>query len=143
MSKLEIHDTPMFEQCIDLLYGQIDRMSIIHLQLLTFLLGKSHKFINKDFLIKLRNRFNQLINQFDDATMIRALHIVSSFTMIEKNMQLVSIYFEPLDQIYERIFPTFNSAALSKLRSKYLSTVASALRRSQHFDESVLNALIY
>jgi len=54
--------------------------------------------------------------------------------MIEKNMRLISIYFEPLDSVYERIFPIFNSDLLSRLKSKYISTVASALRRSQYFD---------
>jgi hypothetical protein len=57
-------------------------------------------------------------------------------------MRLTSIYFEPLDLVYERIFPIFNLSLLSRLKSKYISTVASALRRSQYFDDSVLNAII-
>ncbi len=118
-------------------------MNLTQIELLTFLLGKSHKFINKDFLLKVRNRFSQLINQFDDAATLKVLHIVSSFSMIEKNMRLASIYFEPLDEIYDRIFPIFDSVALSRLRSKNLSTISSALRRSQFFDESVLNALVF
>jgi hypothetical protein len=62
--------------------------------------------------------------------------------MIEKNMKLKSVYFEPLDIVYERIFPIFNSKLLGKLKSKYLLSLSSALRRSQYFDESVLNALM-
>ena len=82
MSRLEINDTQLFEKCIDLLYEEVDRMSLLQLEELTFLLGKSHKFVNKDFLVRVRNRFNQLINQFDDLTMIKALHVLSSLSMI-------------------------------------------------------------
>lgn len=41
-------------------------MKLDKLENLSYLLGQSHKFVNKDFLLKLRNRFNQLINQFND-----------------------------------------------------------------------------
>lgn len=105
-------------------------------------MGKSHKFVNKDFLLKIRNRFNQLINQFDDNTMIRALHILSSLSMIEKNMNLHSIYFEPLDLVYERMFPVFDGQLMRRIKSKYLSTIASTLKRSQYYDETLLNSLI-
>ncbi len=57
-------------------------------------------------------------------------------------MQLKSIYFQPLDIVYERIFPIFNSSLLGRMRSKHISALASALRRSQFFDERLLNVLI-
>lgn len=142
MSRLEINDTQLFEKCIDLLYEEIDRMSLLQLEELTFLLGKSHKFVNKDFLVRVRNRFNQLINQFDDLTMIKALHVLSSLSMIEKNMNLNSIYFEPLDLVYERMFPVFDGAFMKRIKSKYLSTIASTLKRAQFYDETILNSLI-
>lgn len=109
---------------------------------MSFLLGKSHKFVNKDFLVRVSKRFNQLINQFDDATMIRALHILSSLSMIEKNMNLSSTYFEPLDIVYERMLPVFDGGLMKRIKSKYLSTIASTLRRSQYYDETILNSLI-
>lgn len=92
--------------------------------------------------MRVRNRFNQLINQFDDLTMIKALHILSSLSMIEKNMNLNSIYFEPLDLVYERMFPVFDGAFMKRIKSKYLSTIASTLRRAQFYDETILNSLI-
>lgn len=58
-------------------------------------------------------------------------------------MNLASIYFEPLDIVYERIFPVFDTATMKRIKSKYLSTVAATLRRAQYFDEAVLNALIF
>lgn len=142
MSKLEINDTQLFEKCIDLLYDEIDRMNLLLLEEVSFLLGKSHKFVNKDFLVRISKRFNQLINQFDDATMIRALHILSSLSMIEKNMNLSSTYFEPLDIVYERMLPVFDGGLMKRIKSKYLSTIASTLRRSQYYDETILNSLI-
>lgn len=142
MNKLEINDTQLFEKCIDLLYEEIDKMSLLLLEEVTFLLGKSHKFVNKDFLSRLSKRFNQLINQFDDVTMIRVLHILSSMSMIEKNMNLNSIYFEPLDQVYEKMLPVFDGALMKRIKSKYLSTIASTLKRAQYFDETILNSLI-
>lgn len=117
-------------------------MKLDKLEDLTYLLGKIHKFVNKDLVIRIKERFNQLINQFSDTEIIQSLHIISALSLIEKNMQLKSIYFEPLDIVYERIFPVFNSAMLGRLKSKFLSSLASALRRSQYFDEAVINALI-
>lgn len=117
-------------------------MNLLLLEEVTYLLGKSHKFVNKDFLLRVRNRFNQLINQFDDTSMLRALHILSSLSMIEKNMHLNAIYFEPLDLVYERMFPVFDGQLMKRMKSKYLATIASTLRRAQYFDESVLNSLI-
>ena len=57
-------------------------------------------------------------------------------------MELKSIYFEPLDLVYERIFPIFDSGLLARLKPKYLSALASALKRSQYFDEAVLNGIV-
>ena len=140
--KLEINDTALFEKCVDLMYDHVHLMKLDKLEDLTYLLGKTQKFVNKDLVIKIKERFNQLINQFSDTEIVQSLHIISALSLIEKNMQLKSIYFEPLDLVYERMFPIFNSSLLSRMKSKYISSLVSALRRSQFFDEAVLNALI-
>ena len=62
--------------------------------------------------------------------------------MIEKNMQLTSVYFEPLDVVYERMFPFFNTINFTGYRSKYLVGIVSAMRRAQYFDEMLLRKIV-
>ena len=70
-------------------------LSLIQIDELAQFLGRSHKFVNKDFFSKLIKRFMRITTGEvkDSSQAVRILHIISGLTMIEKNMGLSSIWF--------------------------------------------------
>ena len=137
-----------FEQCLDVIYPELEDLTLDELEQVLLFLGASHLPVNKAFLLRAVARIgnllrgcHHLLQSRNINVMRKTLHLFSSLSLIETNMNLASAYLPELDTPFLLALSDLRDC-LSLMKDADFTAYCSCLRRSCLFDQTLLSAVI-